>query len=229
VSQRTPISQVTQLHITELHSFAAHARGRHRLRLAVRQLSDGSLLTMPAAVLSDGTDRPRMVLVAGQHGNEWNGPWILHHLAGALNPDDVHGTLVLVPIANPLAFNEGRRVSVVDSIDLNRTYGGGRPRKPTEHLGALLWEGLFSRTDYLIDLHSGGPGEYLPFAATPFGNDLELARVLNLPFIHTPWPDETGVPRQRMPAGRGQVGAGGVLAAGTRWIGRITKRSPPAW
>jgi predicted deacylase len=141
---------------------------------------------MPAAVLSDGRTSPRMVLVAGQHGNEWNGPWILHQVANMLDPDDLHGTLVILPIANPLAFNEGNRVPALDSIDLNRTYGGGRPRKPTEHLGLLLWESVFSRTDYLIDVHSGGPGEYLPFAATPEGRDLDLARALNLRYIHVP-------------------------------------------
>ncbi|MFQ5344216.1 MAG: succinylglutamate desuccinylase/aspartoacylase family protein, partial [Anaerolineae bacterium] len=185
--------QVTQLHISKLDPFAVRAAGRQRLRLVVRQLSDGSFVTMPAAVLSDGRDSPRMVLVAGQHGDEWNGPWILHRLANLLNPDEVHGTLVILPITNPLAFNEGRRVSAVDSIDLNRSYSGGRPRKPTEHLGALLWKSVFSRTDYLIDLHSGGPGEYLPFAASPNGKDLDLARALNLRFIHLPGPTKAGL------------------------------------
>lgn len=184
--------EIIRLHITELDPFAVRAAGRQRLQLIVRQLSDGSFLTMPAAVLSDGRDSPRMVLVAGQHGDEWNGPWILHRLANALNPDEVHGTLVILPIANPLAFNEGRRVSAVDSIDLNRSYGGGRPRKPTEHLGTLLWKLVFSRADYVIDLHSGGPGEYLPFVATPNGKDLDLARALNLRFIHLPGQTKAG-------------------------------------
>lgn len=184
--------QITRLHISELDPFAVQAAGRQRLQLVVRQLSDGSFLTMPAAVLSDGRNSPRMVLVAGQHGNEWNGPWILHRLANMMDPDQVRGTLVLLPIANPLAFNEGRRASAVDSIDLNRTYGGGRPRKPTEHLGVLLWKSVFSRTDYLIDLHSGGPGEYLPYAATPDGQDLDLAQALNLRFIHTPGQTKAG-------------------------------------
>lgn len=191
-NEETPVqrlwnsNQIKLLHISELDPFAEHAAGRQRLRLVVRQLSDGSFLTMPAAVLSDGRNGPRMVLVAGQHGNEWNGPWMLHQLANTLNPDDIQGTVVILPIANPLAFNEGNRVPALDSIDLNRTYGGGRPRKPTEHLGVLLWESVFSRTNYLIDVHSGGPGEYLPFTATPEGKDLDLARALNLRFIHIP-------------------------------------------
>lgn len=184
--------QIKLLSIGELDTFAEHAAGRQRLQVVVRQLSDGSFLTMPAAVLSDGRSSPRMVLVGGQHGNEWNGTWILHSLANLLDPDDVHGTLVILPIANPLAFNEGRRVPAIDSIDLNRTYGGGRPRKPTEHLGMLLWDSLFSRTDFLIDVHSGGPGEYLPFASTPGSTNLELARALNLHFIHTPKQTHSG-------------------------------------
>ncbi len=185
-------NKTRHLHISDLDPYAVTAAGRQRLQLVVRQLSDGSFLTMPAVVLSDGRDSPRMVLVAGQHGDEWNGPWILHRLTNLLNPDEVRGTLVILPIANPLAFNEGRRVSAVDSIDLNRSYGGGRPRKPTEHLGALLWKSVFSRADYLIDVHSGGPGEYLPFAATPNGKDLDLAQALNLRFIHLPGQTKAG-------------------------------------
>lgn len=178
--------QIRNISIQELDAFAIKASGRQILRVQVRQLGDGSYLSMPAAVISDGSHSPRMVLVSGQHGDEWNGPWILHHLTAMLEPDQVHGTLVILPLANPLAFNERSRVAALDGIDLNRTYGGGNPRKPTEHLGMILWELVFSKTNYLIDLHSAGPGIYLPFAATPNGKDLDFARALNLPFIHTP-------------------------------------------
>jgi N-alpha-acetyl-L-2,4-diaminobutyrate deacetylase len=180
------------LPIDQLGDFAASAVGRQRRHLMVRQLRDGSFLTLPAAVISDGRDEPWLVLVSGQHGNEWNGPWILHRLIQRLNPEAVRGTVVILPIANPMAFNEGRRASLVDSIDLNRTYGGRAPRKPTEHLGAILWDSVFSRADYLIDLHSGGPGEYLPFASAVNGKELALARALNLPYIHTPRRTKSG-------------------------------------
>ncbi len=89
-------------------------------------------------------------------------------------------------MANPLAFNERRRVSSIDSVDLNRVYLGGRPRKPTEHLAQLLWKSVFSRADYVVDLHSAGPGEYLPFTAAPGGKCLDLARSINLNYIHIP-------------------------------------------
>ncbi|MGD2146326.1 MAG: succinylglutamate desuccinylase/aspartoacylase family protein [Anaerolineae bacterium] len=180
------------LPVDELGDFAAGAIGCQRLQLVVRQLRDGSFLTVPAAVISDGHNGPWMVLVSGQHGNEWNGPWLLHCLIRRVDPSQVRGTIVILPIANPMAFNEGRRTSLVDSIDLNRTYGGRSPRKPTEHLGAVLWRSVFSRADYLIDLHSGGAGEYLPFASAVNGTELALARTLNLPYIHTPGRTKSG-------------------------------------
>jgi len=180
------VEQFRNISIQELDSFATSASGRQILRVKVRQLGDGSYLSMPVAIISDGSHSPRMVLVSGQHGNEWNGPWILHQLTEMVNPDQVHGTLVIMPLANPLAFNERSRVAALDGIDLNRTYGTGHPRKPTEHLGRILWDLVFSKTDYLIDLHSAGPGVYLPFAAAPNGKYLDFVRKLNFDFIHTP-------------------------------------------
>jgi predicted deacylase len=180
------VEKIQNISIQELDTFATNASGKQILRIEVRQLGDGSYLSMPAVVISDGSHSPRMVLVSGQHGDEWNGPWILHQLTAMVKPDQVRGTLVILPLANPLAFNERSRVAALDGIDLNRTYGSDHPRKPTEHLGMILWELIFSKTDYLIDLHSAGPGVYLPFSATPNRKDLEFARALNLAYIHTP-------------------------------------------
>ncbi len=178
--------EITTLRLGEENLFWRIPSGRRRVRLVVRSLRDGSRLSLPAITLSDGQTHPCMALVAGQHGNEWNGPWILHRLAREIDPREVRGTLVILPLSNPLAFNEGRRVSSVDHIDLNRTFGGTHARKPTEHLGVSLWKAIFEHVEFLIDLHSGGPGEYFPFVAAPGGRDLALARSLNLPFIHTP-------------------------------------------
>lgn len=186
MGQRWKPEQITNLHIARQSPFDIQDAGRHNLQLEALQLRDGSPLTMPAVMLSNGRQRPRMVLVAGQHGDEWNGPWVLHQLATTLNPEEVLGTILILPFANPLALYEARRVSAVDNIDLNRTYVSPSSRKPTEHLGDLLWKSIFSSADFLIDLHSGGPGEYLPFVAAPNGKDFELARALNLPFIQLP-------------------------------------------
>ncbi|MFQ6058707.1 MAG: succinylglutamate desuccinylase/aspartoacylase family protein [Anaerolineae bacterium] len=175
---------MNDLPIAELETFIAHSRGRHVLRLKVYQLSHGAFLTLPCTVLSNGQEGPRLCLVAGQHGDEWNGVYLIHRLSHFLDAEEVRGTLILLPIANPLAFNEHQRVSSVDGVDLNRSYNVYAPRKPTEHLGLALWESVFAHTDYLIDLHGGGPGEYLPHVVMPRHGSLELATKLNIPYIH---------------------------------------------
>lgn len=178
--------------MSEFQRFVEEVAGRQRVHLAMQGRLDGSSLSVPITVLRGPQPGPTMVLVSGQHGNEWNGPWILRQLAASLDPADLLGTVIAIPIANTLAFNEGMRVSSVDRVDMNRTYLGGVSRKPTEYLAEGLWKTIFSKADYLIDIHSGGPGVYLPFTATPGGKHLDLARSLNLPFIHTPEPGKNG-------------------------------------
>ena len=52
---------------------------------------------------------PRVVIVAGVHGDELVGPHALVELAQELSPSELRGTVVLVPSANPLAFAAGLR------------------------------------------------------------------------------------------------------------------------
>ncbi|MFQ5794185.1 MAG: succinylglutamate desuccinylase/aspartoacylase family protein [Candidatus Bipolaricaulia bacterium] len=153
-------------------------------RLRVRELADGSLLTLPCGTISGPEPGPRVCILAGQHGNEWNGIYLIRRLYIALQDQPVRGTLVLLPVVHPMAFNERERVDNLDQVDLNRTYTVQIPRKPTEHLGQALYRFIFSRMDYLIDLHSGGPGEYLPHIIVTPQNDLSLLAYIGLPYIH---------------------------------------------
>lgn len=137
-------------------------RRKEVLRLEVFKLRDGSPLSIPCVYLSGDEDGSTVCIVAGHHGNEWMGVYIAHLIASQLEVEDVRGALVVIIAANPLAFSEGSRVSALDYIDLSRVYDSPFRRKPTEHLGQLLSEVVFSKVDLVIDLHSGGPGEYLP-------------------------------------------------------------------
>lgn len=122
---------------------------------------DGSFLTLPVGVIGDGNG-PIIVITAAQHGNEVNGTYCNHLIFKNLEGKNVKGKVIIFPITNPLAFTQRSRISSIDYVDMNRTYAFLKKRKPTEHLASLLFEEIISRADLLIDLHSGGPGEYLP-------------------------------------------------------------------
>src|SRR4051794_27343226 len=95
-----------------------------RRTLPIALLADGSRLELPIVVLAGSAPRPRLVCVAGIHGDEPEGMLALMQLADELDPARINGELVLVPVANPPAFGAGTRTSPLDGIDLNRIFPG---------------------------------------------------------------------------------------------------------
>jgi predicted deacylase len=151
--------------LVEQLDYALLPRGRHELRYAVAPLPDGSELTIAVTVLVGSRARPRLAAIAGVHGNEFPGPLALADLAQRLDPAELAGTVVLVPVANPLAFNAGTRVSPEDGVNLNRVFPGSATGSLTYRLARALVEGIIQDADLAIDLHSAeATGVMMPMA-----------------------------------------------------------------
>jgi predicted deacylase len=106
-------------------------------------------------------DRPGPVLVAaaGVHGDEYEGPRALWHVAADLQPSVLTGTVVALPFCNPWAFAAGLRASPeqIDGVNLARTFPGDPQGSPTQRLAAALLAFVMRLGPALfIDLHSGG-------------------------------------------------------------------------
>lgn len=140
---------------------------------------DGSEISLPFAIIGKGSGK-NVTIIAAQHGNEWNGAFTCQMLYQALDPEKMEGRVVLLPIANPPAFNQKSRVSSLDDIDMNRVYGFAKKRKPTEHIASTIFEEFCLKADFVIDLHSGGPGEYVPVVELIEKRRMNEAKSLNL-------------------------------------------------
>jgi predicted deacylase len=68
----------------------------------------------------------------------------------------LRGRLLLLPVANPLAFEANRRHTPLDDQNLNRLFPGNREGWFSEQLAAAITEEFLTQIDVLIDLHSGG-------------------------------------------------------------------------
>lgn len=148
-------------------NYAELAPGRHQLRHLVPNttLPDGSRLVIPVTVLVGRNPRPRLVAIAGVHGNEYPGPLALLELAQTLDPASIEGTLVLVPFANPLAYNAGTRSTPEDGVNLNRVFPGDPHGSVTLRLAHALVEGIVQDADLVVDLHSAeATGVMMPMA-----------------------------------------------------------------
>ena len=99
---------------------------------------------------------PTLAVVAGVHGDEYEGPMAVARVLAALPVDHLAGTLLAVPVANPPAFAAGTRSSPLDGLNLARCFPGNPGGPPSMRLAALLDAEVIAPADALIDLHSGG-------------------------------------------------------------------------
>jgi predicted deacylase len=151
---------------------------------------DNGLIPVPVAVISSGTGSTAL-LVAGTHGDEYEGQVVLHELIRSLEPEQLNGTVVIVPAANAPAVRAGTRVSPIDGGNLNRSYPGQARSGPTDQVADLIAATLLPEADVVIDLHSGGSNStYLPSMFIYRGPDqqtwerkVSATRAMGLPYV----------------------------------------------
>lgn len=145
-------------------------------------------ITIPVLRIDAGPG-PAVALIAGVHGDEWEGQAAIldlwHHLPHVLQ----RGTVYLLPAVNAEASLAGTRLSPADGGNLNRAFLGTPARGYTESVAAALEARLLPRVQAMVDVHSGGASlRYLPSSViTRYGNDAydervpALARAFGLP------------------------------------------------
>lgn len=130
----------------------------------------GAIL-IPICVIRNGTG-PCALFTGGNHGDEYEGPIALHDLAHRLLPDDIQGTVILVPSMNHPAFLASARVSPLDGGNMNRSFPGQADGGPTDKIADYFQRTLLPMADIVLDFHSGGKTlDFLPFAASHMLDD----------------------------------------------------------
>src|SRR3546814_1837196 len=95
---------------------------------------------MPITVIRNG-DGPTALFTGGNHGDEYEGPIAILDLARSLEPAEIGGRVILLPMMNFPAVRSGRRTSPIDSGNLNRLFPGkpdGRSEEHTTELQSLM-------------------------------------------------------------------------------------------
>ncbi len=124
----------------------------------------GSIM-LPITVAKNG-DGPGAILTGANHGDEYEGPIALHHLANTIDIDQVGGLVIIIPMMNYPAFQAAARVSPIDQLNMNRIFPGQESGTVTQLIADYITRTLLPRCDYVLDIHSGGKTlEFLPFAA----------------------------------------------------------------
>ena len=128
---------------------------------------------VPICVIANGSG-PTVTLLAGSHGDEYEGPIALLNLAKQLQASEISGRLILIPCLNAPAVAAATRLSPIDNLNMNREFPGKRQGTPTQMIADYIASEIVTRSDIVLDIHSGGKSlDFTPFAAVHFLDDRE--------------------------------------------------------
>ena len=119
---------------------------------------------IPVTVVSRG-EGPTVLVLGGNHGDEYQGQIAIMKLARELMPEKVTGRVILIPSLNLPAARAATRLSPLDGMNMNRAFPGDAEGPVTSQIAHYLRTVLFPISDVVIDIHSGGRSmEFVPCA-----------------------------------------------------------------
>jgi len=144
-------------------------------------------LSIPVVVVNGAKPGPVLALVAGSHGTEYASIIALEKLIARLNPAEISGTVIVVPLINIPSFEQKvPHLNPVDKKSMNRFYPGKMDGTQTERASYLITKQVVEQCDHLIDLHGGDTDESLrPYSYwTKTGNEKQdqISREMVLAF-----------------------------------------------
>lgn len=154
-----------------------------------RQSNEGDC-KLPFLYIAGESEGPTLVVLAGVHGDEYEGILTIPRLFQQISPEDLQGTLLMIPICNMPAYETATRNSPMDGLNLARVFPGNSEGTITQRIASGLTQNLFTHADFLIDLHSGGMTYNIPTLVGYYHSDnplgqtsLEGAKVFGAPTL----------------------------------------------
>jgi len=122
--------------------------------------------SIPVVVVNGVKPGKTLALVSGAHGTEYVSIIAIEKLIAQIDPAQLTGTVILVPLVNVASFEQKvPHVNPVDNKSMNRFYPGKADGTQTERASFLITKQIVDRCDYLIDYHGGDLDESLrPYA-----------------------------------------------------------------
>lgn len=161
------------------------------LGLELGGFSGGIHLEIPFHVLIGQARKPRVLLIAGVHGDEYESVAALQDFVKEIEPRDLKGTVIVVPVSNPQAFYSGTRRNPVDMGDLNRSFPGTPDGTMSERLAYLIFQNLVLGSAAVLSMHCWSKEatvvpyvEYSAAQNTASRESASIAAALGVEFMH---------------------------------------------
>lgn len=144
-------------HIQQLELDAVPAGEIRRFQLEIMRDPLSTPVSIPVMVARGTEPGPVFGITAAVHGNEVNGIPLIQRLFAELDPTELRGTVVGVPVVSAYAFLAATR-TFFEGYDLNRIM----PGRPDGNVGQVYASRILSRLvryfDYFVDVHTASFG-----------------------------------------------------------------------
>ncbi len=130
----------------------------------------GESIGISFTAVTGHTAGPRICVMAGVHGDEYDGMDSVRRLIREIDPAELSGSVLAIPCLNLAAFAAGSRTSGIDKLNLNRTFPGAATGSITERLAHTFNTVVVQHVDAVIDIHTGGEfGDITPLTVVQKG------------------------------------------------------------
>lgn len=160
-----------------LEKFALNTKTQFKLNMVQNAL--GEYWRIPVMVIKGKEPGKTLGVTAALHGNELNGVSIIHELWRKINPEELKGTIVFIPILNSPGFLQNRR-EFSDGVDLNRIMPGKKDGTSSEVYAYEIAHNILPLFDVLVDFHTASFGRINSLYIRADLNDPVVARLATL-------------------------------------------------
>lgn len=131
-------------------------------------------IDIPVNIVQGKEDGPVLAVSGAVHGAEVIGTLGILQVLRELDPGELRGTLIAVPVANQSAFEFGHRETRWDGGNLNRMGRGKENGTLTQRIAYCYYHQVVTKADALIDIHSGNAESYVWY--TIYKSEVEGAK-----------------------------------------------------
>ena len=154
------------------------AGSRQVIRVPVTRDLTGPV-ELVAHVLAGRGEGPTLTLLSMLHGNEWFSAVLLRDLLARLDPADLTGNVIAIPVVNAPAMLTASRCVLdnADEPDANRSFGGTYAWLSNQ-ITRVLSDSILSVSDAIVDYHVGDWGATMADVSyvTDYSNPAVAAR-----------------------------------------------------
>ncbi len=141
----------------QVGSAVADKPGRYEGKLPAVWLRDGSRVELPVVIIRGERDGPVLWMHGCVHGDEYCGALNIHAFLRSLEPQEMSGAVVALPLLNLTASQAYRRMSPYEGFnngDMNRCFPGKPDGGFTEQAAYVVYQSLKQYATHFVDFHT---------------------------------------------------------------------------